>query len=303
MQEMPCRQRFLIVAPFFRMLSSLNVIASHFVVKVGNIRLGDGAPLVLIAGPCVVESRDMVLKTAEMLQRVTKKYRVPLIFKSSYKKANRTSGTSFSTIGDQKALAILQEVKKEFGLPVLTDIHAQQEAAMAAEVADVLQIPAFLCRQTELLQAAGRTGKVVNIKKGQFLSPYEMAQAAAKVEASGNKQILLTERGTTFGYNNLVVDMRSLAIMRKLGYPVVLDATHSVQLPGGERTASGGQPEFIAPIARAGVAVGIDALFLETHPNPAKALSDAAIQLKLSLVEDLLKQVVAIDRVVKRFLD
>lgn len=272
-------------------------------VKVGNIRLGDGAPLVLIAGPCVVENRDMVLRTAETLQRVTKKYRVPLIFKSSYKKANRTSGGSFATIGDQKALAILQEVKKEFGLPVLTDIHAQHEAAMAAEVADVLQIPAFLCRQTELLQAAGRTGKVVNIKKGQFLSPYEMAQAAAKVEATGNKQILLTERGTTFGYNNLVVDMRSLAIMRKTGYPVVLDATHSVQLPGGERMASGGQPEFIAPIARAGVAVGVDALFIETHPNPAKALSDAASQLKLSLVEDLLKQVVAIDRVVKRLLD
>ncbi len=300
---MPCRQRFFDCCTFFSYVVITHVITSNVVVKVGNIRLGGGAPLVLIAGPCVVESRDLVLKTAETLQRVTKRYRVPLIFKSSYKKANRTSGTAFSTIGDQKALAILQEVKKEFGLPVLTDIHAQQEAAMAAEVADVLQIPAFLCRQTELLQAAGRTGKVVNIKKGQFLSPHEMAQAAAKVEATGNKRILLTERGTTFGYNNLVVDMRSLAIMRKTGYPVVLDATHSVQLPGGERTASGGQPEFIAPLARAGVAVGIDALFIETHPNPAKALSDSASQLKLSLVEDLLKQVVAIDRVVKRLLD
>lgn len=293
-------------------------MVSNVKVKVGDIRLGDGAPLVLIAGPCVVESRDMVLKTAETLLRVTRKYHVPLVFKSSYRKANRTSGGSFATIGDQKALAILQEVKQEFGLPVLTDIHVPHEAAMAAEVADALQIPAFLCRQTELLQAAGRTGKVVNIKKGQFLSPYEMAQAAAKVEATGNKQILLTERGTMFGYHNLVVDMRSLVIMRKTGYPVVLDATHSVQLPGGEQTASGGsarttqpnfvvqsggQPEFIAPIARAGVAVGIDALFIETHPNPARALSDAASQLKLSRVEDLLKQIVAIERVVKRFLD
>jgi 2-dehydro-3-deoxyphosphooctonate aldolase (KDO 8-P synthase) len=270
-------------------------------VKVGTIRIGDGAPLVLIAGPCVVETRDMVLKTAEMLQRATTKYRVPLIFKSSYKKANRTSGRSFEGIGEQKALAILREVKERFGLPILTDIHAPHEAAMAADVADVLQIPAFLCRQTELLHAAGQTGKVVNIKKGQFLSPHEMTQAAQKVEATGNRQILLTERGTTFGYNNLVVDMRALAIMRKTGYPVVLDATHSVQLPGGEQTKSGGQPEFIFPIARAGVAAGIDALFVETHPNPAKALSDAASQLKLSLIDDLLSQVVAIDRVVKRF--
>lgn len=269
-------------------------------VRVGKIRIGDGAPLVLIAGPCVVENRDMVLKTAETLQHIARKHRIPLIFKSSYKKANRTSGTSFSSIGEQKALAVLLEVKKELGLPVVTDIHAPHEAAMAAEVADVLQIPAFLCRQTELLQAAGRTGKVVNIKKGQFLSPYEMKLAAEKVEATGNKQILLTERGTTFGYNNLVVDMRSLSIMRKMGYPVVLDATHSVQLPGGARNKSGGQPEFIFPIARAGVAAGIDALFIETHPNPAKALSDAASQLKLSLVEELLKQVVAIDRSVKK---
>ncbi len=270
-------------------------------VRVGKIRIGDGAPLVLIAGPCVVENRDMILKTADTLQRSARKHGIALIFKSSYKKANRTSGRSFSSIGDQKALAILEQVKKEFGIPVLTDIHMPHEAAMAAEVADVLQIPAFLCRQTELLQAAGRTGRVVNIKKGQFLSPAEMKMVAQKVEATGNKQILLTERGTSFGYNNLVVDMRSLSIMRKTGYPVVLDATHSVQLPGGEKNKSGGQPEFIFPIARAGVAAGIDALFIETHPNPAKALSDAASQLKLSLVGELLKQVVAIDRSVKKF--
>ncbi|HEY4612662.1 MAG TPA: 3-deoxy-8-phosphooctulonate synthase [Bacteroidota bacterium] len=271
-------------------------------VKVGNIEIGGGKPLVLIAGPCVVENREMVLKTAAKLQRVAKKYRVPLIFKSSYKKANRTSGQSFSSIGEKKALAILLDVKREFGVPILTDIHAPHEAAMAAEVADVLQIPAFLCRQTELLRAAGKTGKVVNIKKGQFLSPYEMKQAIEKVEATGNKQILLTERGTTFGYNNLVVDMRSLAIMRGMGYPVVLDATHSVQKPGGEKTKSGGEPEFIFPIARAGVAAGVDALFIEAHPNPAKALSDAASQLKLDLVDSLLKQVTAIDRTVKKFI-
>jgi 2-dehydro-3-deoxyphosphooctonate aldolase (KDO 8-P synthase) len=272
-------------------------------VRVGKIRIGKGAPLVLIAGPCVVEDRDMVLKTARTLQRIAKKYRVPLIFKSSYKKANRTSVESFSSIGDQQALAILQEVKSEFGLPVLTDIHSPQEAALAAEVADVLQIPAFLCRQTELLRAAGRTGKVVNVKKGQFLSPGEMKSVAEKIEATGNNQIMLTERGTTFGYNNLVVDMRSLPIMRSFGYPVVLDATHSVQLPGGEKTRSGGQPEFIFPIARAGVAAGIDALFVETHPNPAKALSDSASQLRLDLVDLLLKQIVPIDRAVKKFID
>lgn len=245
----------------------------------------------------------MVLTTARTLQRIARKHRVALIFKSSYKKANRTSSGSFSSIGDQKALAILQEVKTEFGLPVLTDIHAPHEAAFAAQVADVLQIPAFLCRQTELLQAAGRTGKVVNVKKGQFLSPGEMKSVIEKIATTGNRQILLTERGTTFGYNNLVVDMRSLPVMRKLGYPVVLDATHSVQLPGGAKTTSGGQPEFIFPIARAGVAAGVDALFIETHPNPARALSDAASQLKLSLVESLLKQVLPIDRAVKKFLD
>ena len=271
-------------------------------VKVGHIGIGAGKPLVLIAGPCVVENREMILKTAATLQRLAGKYHMPLIFKSSYRKANRTSSQSFSSIGDKKALSILLEVKVKFGIPILTDIHAPHEAALAAEVADILQIPAFLCRQTDLLRAAGKTGKVVNIKKGQFLSPQEMKSAAEKVEATGNKQVMFTERGTTFGYNNLVVDMRSLAIMRKMGYPVVLDATHSVQLPGGEKARkSGGQPEFIFPIARAGVAVGIDALFIETHPNPAKALSDSASQLKLALMDGLLKQVTAIDRSLEKF--
>jgi 2-dehydro-3-deoxyphosphooctonate aldolase (KDO 8-P synthase) len=242
----------------------------------------------------------MILKTARTIQKLAQSFNIPFIFKSSYKKANRTSGNSFSGIGNDKALSILGEVKRELGLPILTDIHLPEEAAYVSEVADVLQIPAFLCRQTELLQAAGRTGKVVNIKKGQFLAPTEMRLAAQKVESTGNKSILLTERGTSFGYNNLVVDMRSLSIMRETGYPVVLDVTHSVQLPGGEKTRSGGQPEFIFPIARAGVAAGCDALFIETHPNPAKALSDAASQLKLDLLEGLLKQIVAIDRAVRQ---
>jgi 2-dehydro-3-deoxyphosphooctonate aldolase (KDO 8-P synthase) len=241
-----------------------------------------------------------VISTAERVVRVAERRRIPLIFKSSYKKANRTSVRSFTSIGMDEALAILAEVKKRFGVPILTDIHTAEEAMLAAEVVDVVQIPAFLCRQTELLQAAGRTGKVVNIKKGQFLAPEDMRLAAEKVVLAGSKNVLLTERGTTFGYHNLVVDMRSLAIMRRSGFPVVLDATHSVQLPGGESTRSGGQPEFIFPIARAGVAAGCDAIFIETHPNPPKALSDAASQLKLDLLDELLQQVTAIDAVVRR---
>jgi len=241
-----------------------------------------------------------VLATAERIVRIAERRRIPLIFKSSYKKANRTSVRSFSSIGIDEALAILAEVKKRFDVPLLTDIHTSEEAAQAAEVVDILQIPAFLCRQTELLQAAGKTGKVVNIKKGQFLAPEDMRLAAEKVVLAGSKKVLLTERGTTFGYHNLVVDMRSLAIMRRSGFPVVLDATHSVQLPGGESTRSGGQPEFIFPIARAGVAAGCDAIFVETHPNPPKALSDAASQLKLDLLDELVKQVTAIDAVVRR---
>jgi 2-dehydro-3-deoxyphosphooctonate aldolase (KDO 8-P synthase) len=269
-------------------------------VAVGKIKIGDGAPLVLIAGPCVVENRTMVLKSAERILQITRRHGIPFIFKSSFKKANRTSARSFSTIGIEEAFAILAEVKERYDIPILTDIHSVDEAAKAAEVADVLQIPAFLCRQTDLLQAAGRTGKVVNIKKGQFLAPADMKLAAEKVVLTGNKKVLLTERGTTFGYNNLVVDMRSLVIMRKTGFPVVLDATHSIQLPGGETTRSGGQPEFILPIARAGVAAGCDALFVETHPDPPRALSDAASQLKLDSLEELIRQVMAIDAVVKK---
>jgi len=270
-------------------------------IHIKNVVVGDSSPLVLIAGPCVVESRDLVFRTAEMLCRITQQLGIPFIFKSSYKKANRTSNSSFASLGDDKALAILAEVKRDFGVPILTDIHLPAEAQIAADVADVLQIPAFLCRQTEILQAAGKTGKVVNIKKGQFLAPADMKLAAEKVTSTGNNNVLLTERGTTFGYNNLVVDMRSLSIMRQTGFPVVLDATHSVQLPGGGQGRSGGQPEFILPIARAGVAAGCDALFIETHPNPSQALSDAASQLPLGLIEGFLRQVIAIDKLVKSF--
>jgi len=271
------------------------------VISIGTIHIGGKHPLVLITGPCVVENREMILQTAKIIRSISERHQMPLIFKSSYRKANRTSGNSFASIGNEKALKILAEVKREFCVPILTDIHSPAEAVIAAEVADVLQIPAFLCRQTELLEAAGKTGKVVNIKKGQFVAPDDMHLAAEKVAATGNKKILLTERGTTFGYHNLVVDMRSLPIMRKSGYPVVLDATHSVQLPGGAKNQSGGQPEFIFPIARAGVAAGCDALFIEIHPNPLKALSDSASQLKLDLLEKLVEQVKAIDDMVKGF--
>ncbi|MBM4168898.1 MAG: 3-deoxy-8-phosphooctulonate synthase [Ignavibacteria bacterium] len=266
-------------------------------VEILDIPVGGGSPLVLIAGPCVVESREMTLETAGAIRRICDRHRMPFVFKSSYKKANRTSRNSFSTLGEEKALAILREVKAEFGVPVLTDIHSPAEAALAADVADVIQIPAFLCRQTDLLEAAGKTGKVINIKKGQFLAPDEMEHVAEKVQGTGNNKILLTERGTTFGYRNLVVDMRSLVIMRSLGFPVVMDATHSVQIPGGNRDQSGGQPQFIGPLARAAVAAGCDAVFVETHPDPPKALSDAASQLKLQHLDRLVQELAALDRV------
>ena len=267
-------------------------------VEVGKIKVGGNNPFVLIAGPCVVESERLVRETAAEIKSITSSLNIPFIFKASYKKANRTSASSFIGIGDKEALETLGNVRKEFDVPVLTDIHLPAEAKVAAQYADVLQIPAFLCRQTELLLAAGETGKVINIKKGQFLAPEDMKHAADKVLSTGNKKIMLTERGSTFGYHNLVVDMRSLAIMRRSGFPVVLDATHSVQLPGGESTQSGGQPEFIFPIARAGVAAGCDALFVEVHPNPAKALSDAASQLRLDHLDELIAQVMAVDAAV-----
>lgn len=269
-------------------------------VEVGDIKIGGGNPIVVIAGPCVVESYEITYETAKRAKEITSELKMPFIFKSSYKKANRTSLRGFSTIGEKVALEILAQIRKELNIPILTDIHSEPEAEIAAEYVDVLQIPAFLCRQTELLIAAGKTGKVVNIKKGQFMAPEDMKYAAEKVASTGNDKILLTERGTTFGYHNLVVDMRSLPIMRASGYPVVIDATHSLQLPSiGEK--SGGRPEFIFHIARAAVAVGVDAIFLETHPEPSKALSDSASQLKIDFLYELLYQVKQIDELIKKF--
>ena len=265
-------------------------------VTVGTVVFGHGHPLVLIAGPCVIESREMALRVAETVRATAAAHKTPVVFKSSYRKANRTSATGFTGLGMDEGLRILEEIRTSLALPVLTDIHTEAEASAAAQVVDILQIPAFLCRQTDLLRAAGKTGKAVNIKKGQFLAPEDMGHAADKVRETGNQRILLTERGSTFGYHNLVVDMRSLPIMRATGYPVVLDATHSVQLPGGDKAGdrSGGQPEFIFPIARAGVAAGCDALFVEVHPDPPAALSDAASQLRLDLLDSLLEQVTSI---------
>jgi 2-dehydro-3-deoxyphosphooctonate aldolase (KDO 8-P synthase) len=262
-------------------------------VTIGSYQIGKGKPLGVIAGPCVIESKKLIFKTAEYLKKYCEELNIPLIFKSSFKKANRTSLDGFTGLPFDDALEILSKVRQQFDLPVLTDVHSELEVPVVAEVVDVLQIPAFLSRQTDLLLAAGRTGCVVNIKKGQFLAPEDMAKAVVKVKSTGNDKILLTERGTSFGYRNLVVDLRSLVIMDQIGYPVVYDATHSVQIPGGLGHASGGQPEYIIPLARAAIATGsVSVIFMEVHPDPSKALSDAASQLKLAnfpaIIEDLL---------------
>jgi 2-dehydro-3-deoxyphosphooctonate aldolase (KDO 8-P synthase) len=259
--------------------------------SIGKIRLGAGAPLFLIAGPCVIESEEHALSMAEQLAAITSELGVPYIFKASYDKANRSSGTSFRGPQIEEGLRILGKIKERTGLPILSDVHDIAQVGPAAEVCDILQIPAFLCRQTDLLLAAGRTGRAVNVKKGQFLSPWDIGNAAEKIASTGNEKIILTERGASFGYQNLVVDMRSFPIMRKLGYPVVFDVTHSVQLPGGEGKSSGGQPEFIEPLARAGAAAGIDGMFLEVHDNPSKALSDGTNALPLAQFKPLLQKI------------
>lgn len=273
---------------------------NRIAIRNGNttFNLGNSNKLFLIAGPCVIESENMALNIAGKLADVCMKLRVPLIFKASYKKANRTKGTSFRTIGEMKALRILAKVREVERIPVLTDIHSELEAAIAADYVDALQVPAFLSRQTEILEAAGETGRIVNIKKGQFISPADMKYQVQKVESTGNKKILVTERGYTFGYNNLVVDMRSLCILKKFGYPVVYDATHSIQMPSGKNGVSGGTPEFIFPLTRAAVAAGADGIFLETHPAPPKAMSDAASMLPMNKLESLLKQIVKLRNVV-----
>jgi 2-dehydro-3-deoxyphosphooctonate aldolase (KDO 8-P synthase) len=268
---------------------------------IGKIRLGGDAPLFLIAGPCVIESEAHATLMAEQLNAATRELSIPFIFKASYDKANRSSVSSYRGPGLKNGLKILARIKKRTGLPVLTDIHEVSHVGPAAEVCDILQVPAFLSRQTDLLIAAGKSGRVVNLKKGQFLSPWEMSNAVEKVASTGNEKIILTERGTSFGYQNLIVDMRSFPILRKLGYPVVFDVTHSVQLPGGEGKASGGQPEFIEPLARAGTAAGVDGLFLEVHDDPAKALSDGTNALPLAQFRGLLQKILRLASVVREW--
>jgi 2-dehydro-3-deoxyphosphooctonate aldolase (KDO 8-P synthase) len=268
-------------------------------VRIGEITVGGGNSLVLIAGPCVIEGEAFTISLATSLRGISRDLGIPLIFKASYDKANRTSISSARGPGIEEGLRILQRVKGEAGLPVLSDVHQVSEVSRAAEVLDVIQIPAFLCRQTDLIMEAARTGRPINVKKGQFLAPWDMAHVVEKIRSAGNEQILLTERGTSFGYNNLVSDMKSLPIMRALGYPVIYDATHSVQLPGGAGKTSGGNREFIPSLARAAVGAGADGVFLEVHPDPERALSDGANSLELDALSPLLKQLKAIDRIVK----
>lgn len=252
----------------------------------------------LLAGPCVIEGEDVIMKTAETIVSICDKHKIPLVFKSSYRKANRTRLDSFTGIGDEKALKILAKVKQEFHVPVVTDIHAAEEAAMAAEYVDVLQIPAFLCRQTDLLVAAAATGKVVNVKKGQFLSPEAMRFAVIKLQESGNDKVMLTDRGTTFGYTDLIVDYRGIPAMRAMDVPVILDCTHSLQQPNQGSGITGGNPEMIETIARAGIAVGSDGLFIETHPQPSEAKSDGANMLHLDKLDQLMDKLTRLKQVV-----
>lgn len=275
------------------------MISKSRVVQLGKIKFGNHLPLSIIAGPCVIESEKTVLGVAQQLKKISTAQKIGVVFKSSYDKANRSSVESFRGPGLERGLRVLDDVRRRTGLPLLTDVHSPDEAEAAGRVVDILQIPAFLCRQTDLLVAAGRTGKIVNLKKGQFMSPWEMGNAIKKVESTGNKNIMLTERGSSFGYNNLVVDMRGLVIMKSFGYPVIYDATHSVQLPGGLGKSSGGQREFVWPLARAATALGLAGLFMEVHPNPDKALSDGPNSAILKDVAAQLKWLQQLDRLTK----
>jgi 2-dehydro-3-deoxyphosphooctonate aldolase (KDO 8-P synthase) len=268
-------------------------VMAHLV-DIGSFKVGQGQPPFLIAGPCVIESEQLVMETAGRIAEIAKSLGMPYIFKSSFDKANRTSVKSFRGPGIEQGVALLKKVRDDVGCPVLTDVHTEEQATEAGKVVDVLQIPAFLCRQTDLLIAAANTGKVVNVKKGQFLSPAEMGNAIQKVEECGSRRILLTERGSSFGYNNLVVDMRSFPIMRSFGYPVIFDATHSVQLPGGGGTKSSGQREFVEPLACAAAGVGVDGFFMEVHPNPDEALSDGPNMVPLHQLKSLLERILRI---------
>jgi 2-dehydro-3-deoxyphosphooctonate aldolase (KDO 8-P synthase) len=269
------------------------------IVTVGDLKIGNNLPLTLIAGPCVIESEKHALFTAEKLVRMTSDLGIGLVYKSSYDKANRSSIKSFRGVGLKRGLSILKKVRQKFGVPVVSDVHNEMEIPAAGAELDIVQIPAFLCRQTDILLAAARTGKTVNIKKGQFMAPWDMAAVAEKVLSSGNDKIMLTERGSTFGYNNLVNDFRGLMIMAKTGFPIIYDATHSVQLPGKLGTSSGGERQYAPALSRAAVAVGVAGVFLETHPNPDEAPCDGANMLYLKQLPDLLKDLQQIDRLIK----
>jgi len=270
------------------------------IVNVGNYQVGQGHPLLIIAGPCVLEGYEHSLAIGKKAKEICSKLGLPYVFKASFDKANRSSVHSFRGPGLEEGLKILAQIKKDLQVPVISDVHETIQVEKAAEVLDILQIPAFLCRQTDLVYQAAKTGKVVNVKKGQFLAPWDMKNVITKVEEAGSNKLLLTERGASFGYNALVTDMRSLPIMRALGYPVVMDATHSVQIPGGKGTSSGGQSQYVPHMARAAAAVGVDALFLEVHDNPAEALSDGPNMLRLDQLEQVLTDVVAIDKIGRR---
>jgi 2-dehydro-3-deoxyphosphooctonate aldolase (KDO 8-P synthase) len=274
---------------------------SKAVLSIPGISFSDSGNFLLIAGPCVVENEEIVFETAAHLKKLSEKFLIPFVFKSSYRKANRSKGDSFSGIGDLKALKILADVRSKYSVPVITDIHNPEEAAMAAEYVDMLQIPAFLCRQTDLLAAAAKTGKWVNIKKGQFLSGASMKFAVEKVRESGNNNILLTDRGNMFGYQDIVVDFRNIPIMRNIGVPVIMDITHSLQQPNQEHGVSGGKPEMIETIGKAAISVGADGIFIETHPDPSIAKSDGANMLKLSEMENLLNKLVALRKTINSF--
>jgi len=267
-------------------------------IRLGKIKIGGGSPLILIAGPCVIESEINCLETAKRIKEITHRLGIPFIFKSSFDKANRLSIDSYRGPGLKKGLEVLNKIKQKIKVPVLSDIHCCEEIEEAKKVLDIIQIPAFLCRQTDIVVAAAKTGRIINIKKGQFLAPRDILPIIRKAESTGNKKILITERGTSFGYNNLVSDFRSLGIIREFGYPVIYDATHSVQLPGGRGASSGGQREFVSGLSRAAVAFGCDGLFLEVHLQPDKALSDSQNMVNLKELEELLKQVKKINEAI-----
>jgi 2-dehydro-3-deoxyphosphooctonate aldolase (KDO 8-P synthase) len=268
-------------------------------INVGDITIGHGAPLALISGPCVIEDYGTTRETAAVLKEISVRLEIPFVFKASYDKANRTSLTSFRGPGLDDGLKILAEIKKEFNIPILSDVHRNSEIAAAARVLDIIQIPAFLCRQTDVIVEVSKTGKVVNIKKGQFLAPWDIDNVIEKITSTGNRNLLITERGTMFGYNNLIVDFRSFMIMRRTGFPVIFDATHSVQLPGGAGTRSAGQRDYAPMLARAATAAGVDGIFMEVHQDPDQALCDGPNSLRLDVIHDLLSQLKSIHRITK----